>query len=104
MNPMATSREEILKVIRELIRRQGWEAVNVRAVASACGVAVGTLYNYFPSRDALVAASVESVWKDIFHHGEGMEDFGDILSCVRWLYRQMEYGAQRYPNFLACTP
>ena len=101
MNPMATSREEILKVIRELIRRQGWEAVNVRAVASACGVAVGTLYNYVPSRDALVAASVESVWKDIFHHGEGMEDFGDILSCVRWLYRRMEYGAQRYPNFFS---
>lgn len=101
MNPMATSREEILEVIRELIRRQGWEAVNVRAVASACGVAVGTLYNYFPSRDALVAASVESVWKDIFHHGDAMEDFGDILSCVRWLYRRMEYGAQRYPNFFS---
>lgn len=68
MNPMETSREEILEV-SGAVRRQGWEAVNVRAVASACGVAVGTLYNYFPSRDALVAASVESVWKDIFHHG-----------------------------------
>lgn len=99
MNPMATSKEEILQVCRELIRQQGWDALNIRAVAKACGVSVGTIYNYFCSKDDLIAASVESIWHDIFHHEENETAFTDILSCIRWLYRRIEYGGQQYPNF-----
>ena len=25
--------------------------------------------------------------------------FQDTLSCIRWMYRQMEYGCQQYPGF-----
>lgn len=99
MNPMATSKEEILRVCRESIRQQGWDALNIRAVAKACGVSVGTIYNYFRSKDDLIAASVESVWHDIFHHEEDMSAFADILSCIRWLYQRLQYGGEQYPNF-----
>ena len=74
------------------------EAVNIRAVAEACQVSVGTIYNYFSSKDDLVGASVESVWHDIFHHEE-TDVFSDILACIRWLYRRMEYGGKQYPHF-----
>ena len=66
MNPMATSKEEILKTSRVLIQQNGWEAVNIRAVAAACGVSVGCIYNYFGSKTELVSAAVESIWSDIF--------------------------------------
>lgn len=98
MNQVATSKEEILKASRELIGKGGWEAVNIRAVAEACQVSVGTIYNYFSSKDDLVGASVESVWHDIFHHEE-TDVFSDILACIRWLYRRMEYGGKQYPHF-----
>ena len=55
MNPMATSKEEILKTSRVLIQQNGWEAVNIRAVAAACGVSVGCIYNYFGSKTELVS-------------------------------------------------
>ena len=32
------SKEDILKISRELIRQQGWPALNIRSVAAACGV------------------------------------------------------------------
>jgi AcrR family transcriptional regulator len=32
---------------------QGWEGVNTRAVALEAGVAIGTLYDYFPDKEAL---------------------------------------------------
>ena len=41
MNPMATSKADILKTSRELIRQQGWSSVSIRSVAAACGVSVG---------------------------------------------------------------
>ena len=40
MNTIVTSKEEILKNSRELIREKGWAAVSIRSVASACGVSV----------------------------------------------------------------
>ena len=99
MNPMATSKADILKTSRELIQQNGWAAVNIRAVAAACGVSVGCIYNYFGSKTELVSAAVESIWNDIFHHPEDEAAFQDTLSCIRWMYRQMEYGCQQYPGF-----
>ena len=54
MNTVVTSKEEILRASRELIRQKGWDAVNIRSVAAACGVSVGSIYNYFDSKAALV--------------------------------------------------
>ena len=67
MNTVVTSKEEILKTSRELIQQHGWSAVNIRSVAAACGVSVGSIYNYYDSKAALVGATVESVWCEIFH-------------------------------------
>lgn len=99
MNTVVTSREEILKVSRELIRRQGWSAVSIRSVAAACGVSVGSIYNYFDSKAALMGAAVESVWGEIFHQPEDGAVFGDIQRCITWMYERMEYGCIQYPGF-----
>ena len=51
----------------EEARRQtlesGISSMTVRSVANACGVGVGTLYNYFPSKDALTAAFMLEDWE-----------------------------------------
>ena len=59
MNTIVTSKEEILKTSRALIQEQGWSAVSIRSVAAACGVSVGSIYNYFDSKAELVSATVE---------------------------------------------
>lgn len=99
MNTVVTSKEEILRISRELILREGWSAVNIRSVAAACGVSVGSIYNYFESKSALVGAAVESVWCEIFHRPEDGAVFQDTQACVAWLYGRMEYGCRQYPGF-----
>lgn len=54
MNTVVTSKEQILQTSRELIRQQGWSTVSIRSVAAACGVSVGSIYNYFDSKAELV--------------------------------------------------
>lgn len=98
MNVAATSQEAILGVSRELIRQQGWSAVSIRSVAAACGVSVGTVYNYFDSKSALVGAVVESVWHEIFHRSDTDSVFSDTLSCISWMYERMERGMELYPD------
>lgn len=99
LNIMVTSKEEILKNSRELIQKQGWAAVNIRSVAAACGVSVGAIYNYFDSKAALVGATIESVWCEIFHRPEEESVFRDTQSCIVWMYERMEYGSRQYPGF-----
>ena len=99
MNTVVTSKEEILRASRELIRTQGWGAVSIRSVAAACGVSVGSIYNYFDSKAALVGAAVESVWCEIFHRPEDEAVFESTLTCVAWMYGRMEYGCKQYPGF-----
>lgn len=99
MNTAVTSKEEILKTSRELIRRQGWSAVSIRSVAAGCGVSVGSIYNYFDSKTDLIGATVESVWCEIFHRPEDDAVFQDVEACVAWMYQRMAYGCEWYPGF-----
>lgn len=99
MNTVVTSKEEILKKSRELIQKNGWATVSIRSLAAACGVSVGSIYNYFESKSALVSATVESVWEDIFHRPDDESVFTDVLSSVKWMFGRLEYGCERYPGF-----
>ena len=99
MNTIVTSKEEILKTSRALIQEQGWSAVSIRSVAAACGVSVGSIYNYFDSKAELVSATVESVWCEIFHRPEDAAVFQDVQACVIWMYERMAYGCEQYPGF-----
>lgn len=99
MNTVVTSKEELLKASRELIRQQGWQAVSIRSVAAACGVSVGSIYNYFDSKAALIGATVESIWYEIFHRPESETVFRDTQACILWIYKCMKYGCKQYPDF-----
>ena len=99
MNTIVTSKEEILKISRQIIQQQGCSAINIRSVAAACGVSVGSIYNYFGSKAALIGATVESVWCEIFHRPEDNAVFQDTLSCIIWMYSRIEYGCKQYPAF-----
>lgn len=47
----------------------------------------------------LIGATVAGVWCDIFHYPDDEAVLEDTLSCIRWMYRQMENGCQTYPGF-----
>lgn len=101
MNHAVTSKEMILQASRDLVREKGWEAVSIRSVAAACGVATGSIYNYFDSKSDLVAATVESVWHDIFHMQEKEPLFHSFTDCIEWIYESIKRGEQKYPGFFS---
>ncbi|GFI22268.1 HTH-type transcriptional repressor Bm3R1 [Lachnospiraceae bacterium] len=99
MNTIITSKEAILDTSRQLVTTKGWSAVNIRSVAAACGVSVGSIYNYFSSKSDLVTATVESIWHDIFHFSERQTEFDSFADCVQWIYDSIKTGSKRYPGF-----
>lgn len=50
---------KLLGAWADLLREQGYEAITLAMVAERAGMARNTVYNYFPSKEALLAAYVE---------------------------------------------
>ncbi len=57
-------RDRILSTARELFYREGARAVGVDMVVAQSGVAKTSLYRWFPSKDALIAAVLEQEAED----------------------------------------
>lgn len=57
---------KILEVAEELFSERGYNNVDMRAISSRVGIAVGTLYNYFPDKRSLFIEVFNQSWKKIF--------------------------------------
>ena len=100
MNTVITSKEAIMQVCRRIVAEKSLTALNMRLVADECHIALGTLYNYYADKDELVLATVESVWRDIFHADQQCVADVSFSDYVTNLYARIRKGAEAYPNFL----
>lgn len=53
---------KILSTTRKHLFEKGYDGLILREVADQCGLAVGTIYNYFASKDMLVASIMAEDW------------------------------------------
>src|SRR4051812_1488777 len=51
--------EVILEATARILVAEGYDRASTNRIAQAAGVSIGSLYQYFPSKEALVAALVE---------------------------------------------
>ena len=64
-------RAKLLEETRKQIEERGYKDTTVRSVASALSIGLGTLYNYFESKDMLVASFMLEDWNRVvekIHH------------------------------------
>jgi AcrR family transcriptional regulator len=62
--------QEILTAARKLLDQRGLEAITMEEIAAAAGVAKGTLYLYFQSKDNLIQALITQVGENILQDVE----------------------------------
>ena len=58
------TRKRIREAARELFQSQGFEAATTRDLAQAAGIAVGTLFNYYSSKEALALEFVSEALEE----------------------------------------
>lgn len=59
------AREKIITVARERLFKMGYLHMSLREVAKESGIATGTIYNYFSSKEALVACLMMEDWDKV---------------------------------------
>jgi AcrR family transcriptional regulator len=85
-DPVAT-REVILKAAREVLAKDGPEGISVSSVAVLAGVNRGTAYQHFDTREALIAATTQSVSDLLFR-----ATFGDPASTAERNVEEADVG------------
>ncbi len=58
-------RSSILEEARAELSEKGYESLTVRQIANRCGIAVGTVYNYFKSKDVILGALLGEDWHNV---------------------------------------
>ena len=57
----------ILDNAKNILYSEGYSNLNIRSVAKACGLAVGTIYNYYPTKKDLVIEMMMEYWEQCFN-------------------------------------
>lgn len=76
----------ILNKSREILYNEGYMKLNMRNVAKKCDIALGTIYNYYPTKKALVIDMMTIYWKEFLALAEDTADsdepFYDKLKAI----------------------
>jgi AcrR family transcriptional regulator len=82
----AATRCRILEAARNCFSKVGFEAATTRDIAKAAGIAAGTLFNYFPTKEAIALALVAEALGEASRRfesragGESMEE--DLFALI----------------------
>ena len=57
------ARKALISCTRKMVAKEGYTAFSMRNVAKECGMAPGTIYNYFHSKDDLIGACMLEDWE-----------------------------------------
>ena len=67
----------LLDATERVLSKDGFHAATTNGIAKVAGVSIGTLYHYFPTKEALVAAVVHRMWQAeleaVMVHAEAFE-------------------------------
>ena len=87
----------LMEEARRQIEESGYGSLTIRSVAKGCGVGVGTGYNYFSSKDELLARYMLEDWKTCVSAISTVSTYSDAPQpVVRCIHDQLCRFAQRH--------
>lgn len=90
-------RDKLLSEAASQLHGEGYAALSIRALASRCEVATGTIYNYFKSKDDLVAQIIMVDWHAAVAAIACAADEADNLPAgLSRMYGALDAFVQRY--------
>ena len=74
----------------------GYNGVTIRSVAKACGIALGTVYNYFPSKDHLIVSCMLETWNNCLVTIDESTQESSPRSVTHCIYTQLLHFINQY--------
>ena len=75
-------KEKLLEAAKKQLMEVGYESMTIQSIARACGVGVGTVYNYFPSKEAILHACISEDWNKSMEVIENVAKYSPTYDAV----------------------
>ena len=79
-------RQSLLDCARRIECAEGADALSVRKLASEANIAVGTVYNYFESKQEVMLAMTEEYWNSALKEMQGCITAERFSEQIRQIY------------------
>jgi AcrR family transcriptional regulator len=99
------TRRRILEAARRLFAADGFTTSTTRDIADAAGIAAGTLFNYFPTKEAVLASLAAEAVAGLGQDSEGGEESfeEDLFAFVAAGFRKLKPLRKNLPALLETT-
>lgn len=97
---LENAREKVIAEARRQLVKNGYAGMTIRSVAGACGLGVGTVYNYFESKDMLIASLMLEDWQRALSSMRCGSD-GEPMAVVRNVYAAIRDFSELYSKLFA---
>lgn len=95
-------RGKLLEEARRQIEERGYKETTVRSVAAALSIGLGTLYNYFESKDMLVASFMLDDWsKSMTEMRESIDSSADSHEKLRLVFEGLRAFSERHKKLFS---
>lgn len=81
----------ILNKAKEILYNEGYSKLNMRTLSRACDIALGTIYNYYPTKKALVIEMMADYWKHFLYSVQKTADTNlDIYAKFSSIFNELK--------------
>jgi Transcriptional regulator len=94
---IVNARENIMSSVKRVLMDQGYESLNMRDIAASCGLGIGTVYNYFDSKEEIVKEIMIQDWaKTLSAMDIYILNKYDVLSAFRGIFSELKQFVDLY--------
>lgn len=99
------AKELILETAEKLLFQAGYEGFKIREIAKRCGIASGTIFNYFANKEMLISAIMARDWNNLLTEIKRECDLAtDVAAAVRIIYKGIRSFVQKYESVFMDYP
>ncbi|MCR3757571.1 TetR/AcrR family transcriptional regulator [Clostridium felsineum] len=90
-------KEKLILEGRRTLMEKSYKELSIRNVAKNCGIAIGTFYNYFKTKEEFVGEICKDDWRDALSSLEKLKDSEEpIKEKLRKVYLAMDGFVDKY--------
>ncbi|WP_282942493.1 TetR/AcrR family transcriptional regulator [Paenibacillus sp. RC67] len=87
-------KQQIIHTAMDVFKDKGYIAASMKDIAEACGMAKGSIYKIFPSKEDLFTAVFEACHQTMFEQARKLDQQGGLSSPKDKLRRKIEFQLQ----------
>ena len=85
-------KEDILLITRQLLKEVGYSDLSIRKIAAQCGVATGTVYNYYNSKNEIIVEILLNEWNLMLKRiDQNAKSVSEVIDKLEIMFNELNY-------------